>query len=65
MYDFWHPWQKYLIYKIEQVQRSAARYIFNDYDYISSVSKMINDLNWQTLEQRRNISAVTCSPKGI
>lgn len=55
----WHPWQKYLIYKIEQVQRSAARYIFNDYDYTSSVSKMINDLNWQTLEQRRNISAVT------
>jgi hypothetical protein len=23
----WHPWRKYLIYKIEQVQRSAARYI--------------------------------------
>ena len=55
----WHPWQKYLIYKKEQVQRPAARYIFNDYDYTRSVSKMITEFNWQTFEQRRNISAVT------
>jgi hypothetical protein len=44
----WHPWQKFLIYKIEQVQRSAARYIFDNYDYTSSVS---NELNWQTTER--------------
>jgi hypothetical protein len=44
----WHPWQKYLMYKIEHVQISAARYILNDYGYTSSVLKMINDLNWQT-----------------
>ena len=54
----WHPWQKYLTYKIEQVQRSADRYVFNDYDYTSSVSKMVLDLNWQTLEHRRKISSV-------
>ena len=54
----WHPWQKYLIYKIEQVQRSAARYVCNDYNYTSSVSQMLNNLKWQTLEQRRNISNV-------
>jgi hypothetical protein len=23
----WHPWQKYLVYKLKQVQRPAARYI--------------------------------------
>ena len=55
----WHPWQKYLIYQIEQVQRSAARYVFYDYDRYSSVSKMLTQLQWQTLEQRRNINAVT------
>jgi len=55
----WHPWQKYLIYKIEQVQRSAARYVCNDYNYTSSVTQMLNDLKWQTLEQHRNISNVT------
>jgi len=49
----WHPWQKSLSYKVEKVQRSAARYIFNDYNYTSSVTQMINTLNWQTLEQRR------------
>lgn len=50
----WHPWQKYLTYKLEMIQRSAARYILNDYNYTSSVSKMIADLNWKTLEERRN-----------
>jgi hypothetical protein len=43
----WHPWQKYLVYKMEQVQRSAARYVFkyNDYNYTSSVSKMVKKVN--------------------
>ena len=54
----WHPWQKYLIYKVEQVQRSAARYIFNDYSSYSSVSNMLAELNWQTLEQRQKLSAL-------
>ena len=50
----WSPWQNYLIHKVEMVQRSAARYIFNDYSHTSSVSNMINTLKWKTLEQRRN-----------
>ena len=33
------------------MQRSAARFIVNDYNYTSSVSQMISALNWQTLEQ--------------
>ena len=49
----WHPWQHYLIHKIEMVQRQAARYIMNDYSYTSSVSDMLKTLNLPTLEQRR------------
>ena len=44
----WHPWQKYLVYKIEQVQRSAARHVYNDYNCTSSISKMPQYLNCQT-----------------
>jgi len=54
----WCPWQKYLKYRIEMVQRSAARYVMNDYSYTSSVTDMINILNWKTLEQRRNYSSL-------
>ena len=50
----WHPWQKHLTNKIEQVQRSAARYVLNDYNYTSSVTEMLNILGWSTLENRRN-----------
>ena len=50
----WHPWQKHLTQRIEMIQRSAARYVQNDYHYKSSVTNMINKLKWSTLEQRRN-----------
>lgn len=49
----WHPWQQTLAYKIERVQRAAARYVLNDYDFDHSVSLMLQKLNWQTLEHRR------------
>jgi hypothetical protein len=47
--SIWHPWQKNLTYQIERVQRSAARYVLNDYHYTSSVSHMIKTLNWQLI----------------
>ena len=49
----WHPWQKAQTTKIEKVQRAAARYVCNNYDYTSSVTQMIHYLNWNTLEYRR------------
>ena len=49
----WHPWQKYLTNKIEGVQRAAARYCLNNYDYTSSVSNMLTLLKWESLAQRR------------
>ena len=39
--------------KLESVQRRAARWITRDYRYTSSVSAMLQDLNWRTLGQRR------------
>jgi hypothetical protein len=49
----WHPWQKNLTYKIERVQRSAARYVLNNFDYQSSVTQMLSTLKWNSLEHRR------------
>ena len=40
-------------HKIERVQRAAARYVVNDYDFTSSVTEIPKTLNWQILEQRR------------
>ena len=54
-----HPWQKHLTHRIEMVQRSAARYVQNDYHYTSSVTNMLRKLKWSTLEQRRNQASLT------
>ena len=52
------PWQKTFSQKIENVQRSAARYVCNNYNYTSSVTCMLKSLNWHTLEYRRNNSSL-------
>ena len=41
------------------VQRRAARFIFNDYSYNTSVTSLLNTLNWPTLQSRRiNLRAI-------
>lgn len=40
-------------YDFERVQRSAARYVMNDYNYTISVTKMVDTLEWKTLQYRR------------
>ena len=49
----WDPHTKTNINKLEKVQRRAARYITKKYDYQSSVNKMLVDLDWVPLEERR------------
>lgn len=49
----WDPYTKQNIDKLEQVQRRAARFVNGDYSTYNSVSKMIKDLNWPSLQQRR------------
>ena len=38
---------------VEQVQRRAARFIFNNYSCLASVNEMLTDLNWATLTHSR------------
>jgi len=38
---------------LESVQRRAARFTKRDYSYQSSVSQMLQDLQWQPLKERR------------
>ncbi|XP_072028158.1 uncharacterized protein [Amphiura filiformis] len=39
--------------KLEQVQRSSARYVMSDYSKYSSVSTMLKHLGWTSLQERR------------
>ncbi len=41
------------IKKLESVQTSSARYVMNDFSHHSNVTAMVQHLEWQTLETRR------------
>ena len=50
----WSPYTNSSIYKLEMVQRRAARFITNNYSPWASVTEILDHLNLPTLEQRRN-----------
>ena len=52
----WNPHNKNMINKIESVQRRAARYVCNNYHNTSSVTGMLDALQWDTLSSRRTKS---------
>ena len=52
----WDPHYKDDIKQIEMVQRRAARFVKNDYGSRSSVTQMMSDLNWKSLQDRRRDS---------
>ena len=52
----WSPYTKQNISLLEAVQRRAARFVFRDFSYSSSVTSMLQKLGWPTLKQRRRIS---------
>ena len=52
----WDPSTRKNVNQLEQVQRHAARYVTGNYDTNSSVTAMLRDLEWPTLEQRRHHS---------
>ena len=54
-----NPWQKKYINQIEIVQHRAVHYIFNDYNFTSSDSSMLNQLALPTLEKRRKIASLS------
>ena len=49
----WSPYTATGKQKIEMVQRRAARYATNRYHNTSSVTDMLQDLDWESLESRR------------
>ena len=50
----WNPHHKDQVHKVEMVQRRAARFTTNKYTNTSSVSSMLDHLQWESLESRRN-----------
>ena len=48
----WDPHNKGQISQIEQVQRRAARWTVNNFDRQASVTRIVQDLGWHTLDQR-------------
>ena len=49
----WDPYHKSEIDRLEMVQRRGARYVTNRHGNRSSVSNMLQHLNWNSLENRR------------
>ena len=52
----WDPHTKRNTYKVEMVQRRAVRWTINDYARTTSVSSLLHELDWQTLEERRSVA---------
>ncbi|KAI8521408.1 hypothetical protein Bbelb_011620 [Branchiostoma belcheri] len=58
----WDPYTTHYtkgIQAVEAVQRRAARVILNDYQRTSSVTQMLNDLQWPLLSERRRKTRLT------
>ena len=55
----WDPFLKKDISALERVQRKPARFCSQNYDRYASVTDMIKDLGWATLETRRRLSRLT------
>ena len=49
----WSPYTTSGKHKLEMVQRLAARYVTNHYHNTSSVTEMLLELDWESLESRR------------
>ena len=62
----WSPHtQSATVCKIETVQRKAARFVCNNYYRYSSVTNMLQQLGWPTLERRRSEAKATMMYKII
>ena len=55
----WDPFTDANIRKLEMVQRRSARMVCSDYRRTSSVSSMLQQLQWPTLQERRAQAKVT------
>ena len=49
----WSPHTQTLTHKVEMVQRRAARWILSRFSAYDSVTSMLGELGWRSLEDRR------------
>ena len=61
----WHPHKNSNKDKIEKIQRRAARFVSHNFRRKASVSEMIHDLGWQSLDGRRQDQRLILSYKII
>ena len=61
----WVPYEKGDTETLEKVQRRAARFVKGDYHQQSSVTKMIKDLGWHSLQERRAVNRLTLMYKTV
>ncbi len=50
----WDPYQIKYISNLENVQRKATRFVKQDFLKYNSVTRMIRELGWKNLQDRRN-----------
>lgn len=57
----WDPYKTHQITQVEQIQRKAARFVYNDYKDRApgAVTNMINSLEWESLKERRTKARLT------
>ena len=48
----WDPYTQAKVNKVEMVQRRTVRWVLNRYHNISSITGMLNQLGWPTLQLR-------------
>ncbi len=61
----WDPHQRKDIDKLERVQRRMARYVTGRWHNTSSVTSMLQDLQWRSLKERRRLARLTLMYKVV
>jgi hypothetical protein len=57
--EAWSPYTAKYIKRLEAVQNSAARFCYKNYSRTQSVSALVQQLKWESLQRRRQLADVT------
>ena len=57
--EAWNPHTQKDIYRLEQVQRQAARFVHSDFRRTTEVTPLVQGLEWDTLHTRRLLNQAT------
>ena len=61
----WDPYHASHIKKLESVQRRAARFATSQHHPLASVTNMMDELNWRTLQERRLVARLAMMYKAV